>query len=138
MGHLCQSGFFLLSLGVLQCFFPLHSFLTFHLNIRDDGHDDGKNDYHDDGEDDDFAVDDVVVDSDAKRIATVFVMLTTTMTLRMIINSKHCCNDDNDLIIVKLGKVVDDDGDWKSHNENTTDRATRPDQFAQSWWWSWW
>ena len=39
-GDLSQSSFFLLPLGVLQRFFPLHSFLTFHLSISgDDGGD---------------------------------------------------------------------------------------------------
>ena len=39
-GDLRQSSFFLLSLGVLQRFFPLHSFLPFHLSIRSDDDDD--------------------------------------------------------------------------------------------------
>ena len=39
-GDLSQSSFFLLPLGVLQRFFPLHSFLPFHLSTS---HDDGGN-----------------------------------------------------------------------------------------------
>ena len=69
-GDLSQSSFFLLSLGVLQRFFPLHSFLPFHLIIHvvddDDGgdvvDDDGGGDEQGNNEDEDISI----VDNDGK------------------------------------------------------------------------
>ena len=37
------------------------------------------------------------------------------------------------LIIVELGKVVDNDGNRKSHHEDATDRAAGPDELAKAW-----
>ena len=97
-GDLSQSSFFLLPLGVLQRFFPLHSFLTFHLSIS--GDDDDDNIYDVDDNDD--------YDDDNQDKATN-------------------ATKNRNLIIVELCKVVDDDRDGKSHNENTTDGAACPD-----------
>ena len=36
------------------------------------------------------------------------------------------------LIIVELGKIVDNDGDRKSHHEDATDCAAGPDELAKA------
>ena len=97
-GDLSQSSFFLLPLGVLQRFFPLHSFLTFHLSISGDDDDDNVYDVDDNDDCDD--------DNQDKAMNAT---------------------KNRNLIIVELCKVVDDDRDGKSHNENTTDGAACPD-----------